>query len=127
MLMREATRHIVVFIYWMAWEQAARGGLAGWLRGVTRPGTTAQRSGGCSAPRRGRPANDGRDFSATQASVFLEGFTSRSSSRSVAPNTTGARGSSTLICCNQFLPRLAANHPHGLGWAAGSCGREERV
>src|SRR6185436_13833729 len=76
MLMREETRHIVFFINWMAWQQALSGRGAPWLRGMN-----AARHY-CRAilrllgtVRRGRHANDGKDFSATQASVFLDGFT----------------------------------------------------
>jgi hypothetical protein len=76
MLMREETRHIVFFINWMAWQQAARGRLAGWLRGANAARYYGRAIGRLLATvRRGRRANDGRDFSATQASVFLEGFT----------------------------------------------------
>ena len=76
MLIREETRHIVFFINWMAWQQASRGALAGWLRGVTAARYYGRAIGRLlGTVRRGRRANDGRDFSATQASVFLEGFT----------------------------------------------------
>jgi hypothetical protein len=76
MLIREETRHIVFFINWMAWQQASRGVLADWLRGVTAARYYGRAIGRLlGTVRRGRRANDGRDFSATQASVFLEGFT----------------------------------------------------
>jgi hypothetical protein len=78
MLMREETRHIVFFVNWMAWQQAARGRIAGWLRGANATHYYCRAIGRLVGTiRRGRQANDGRDFSATQASVFLDGFTFR--------------------------------------------------
>src|SRR5207302_9296818 len=78
MLMREETRHIVFFINWMAWHQAAQGRVAGWLRGVNAARYYGRAIGRLLVTvRRGRQANDGRDFSATQAGVCLEGFTLR--------------------------------------------------
>lgn len=76
MLMREETRHIVFFINWMAWQQSASGRIAGWLRGANAARYYCRAIGRLIGTiRRGRQANDGKDFSATQASVFLEGFT----------------------------------------------------
>jgi hypothetical protein len=77
-LMYEETRHIVFFVNWMAYHEMRRGHASAWRRGLTslryyyralkRLVGTAQR---------GAKLNDGKDFSATQASVFLEGFTFR--------------------------------------------------
>jgi hypothetical protein len=75
-LMYEETRHIVFFINWMAWREAQRGRGAAWLRGGTSLwyyGRALRRLAG--TIRRGADVNDGKDFSATQASVFLDGFT----------------------------------------------------
>ena len=77
-LMYEETRHIVFFINWMAWREVRRGRGAAWRRALTALrfyGRAARRLLG--TVRQGQKANDGRDFSATQASVFLEGFTFR--------------------------------------------------
>jgi hypothetical protein len=77
-LIHEETRHIVFFINWMAWQQVASGRGAQWLRGVTAARYYCRAVGRLlGTVRRGRRANDGRDFSATQASVFLDGFTFR--------------------------------------------------
>jgi hypothetical protein len=77
-LMYEETRHIVFFINWMAYQQAQRGffaratlplvSLRYYVRAFKRMAGTA---------RRGAEKNDGREFAATQASVFLDGFTFR--------------------------------------------------
>jgi hypothetical protein len=77
-LMYEETRHIVFFVNWMAYNQAQKGALAKlmlpftdfryYMRALGRMVGTAKR---------GKELNDGKEFSATQASVFLDGFTFR--------------------------------------------------
>jgi hypothetical protein len=77
-LIHEETRHIVFFINWMAWQQVIGGRGAPMLRGATAAHYYARAIGRLlGTVWRGRGANDGKDFSATQASVFLEGFTFR--------------------------------------------------
>jgi hypothetical protein len=77
-LMFEETRHIVFFVNWMAYEQARRG----WLSNLATPFVNlwfymraANRMAGVA--KRGADMNDGKEFSATQASVFLDGFNFR--------------------------------------------------
>lgn len=77
-LMYEETRHIVFFVNWMAFNQARRGIIARsvlplvslryYFRAFRRMAGVA---------RRGAEKNDGREFTATQAGVFLDGFTFR--------------------------------------------------
>ncbi|MGA7261236.1 MAG: hypothetical protein WA709_26270 [Stellaceae bacterium] len=130
MLMREETRHIVFFINWMAWEQAARGAIAGRLRGLNAAlyyGRAIGRLLG--TVRRGRRANDGRDFSATQASVFLEGFTLRGFvEECCVEHDRRMREFAPDLLQPRFLPRLAAIVLAGLRLGSGfRAVREERV
>jgi hypothetical protein len=77
-LMYEETRHIVFFVNWMAWREVRQGRAAAWRRGLTSLrfyGRAARRLLG--TVRQGQRANDGRDFSTTQASVFLDSFSFR--------------------------------------------------
>jgi hypothetical protein len=109
MLMREETRHIVFFVNWMAWQQAARGRFAGWLRGANAARHYGRAIGRLLATvRRGRLANDGRDFSATQASVFLDGFTFRSFvEECCAEHERRMREFAPDLLQPRFLPRVA--------------------
>jgi hypothetical protein len=77
-LMYEETRHIVFFINWMAYTQARRG----WVARTMLPLTSLRyyvRAGRRMAglARRGKELNDGKNFAATQVSVFLNGFNFR--------------------------------------------------
>jgi hypothetical protein len=77
-LMFEETRHIVFFVNWMAWREAQRGRGAAWLRAATSLWFYARAIGRLAGTiRRGAKVNDGKNFAATQASVFLDGFTFR--------------------------------------------------
>jgi hypothetical protein len=129
-LIREETRHIVFFINWMAWQQASRGGLVGWLRGVTAAWYYGRAIGRLlGTVRRGRRANDGRDFSATQASVFLEGFTLPSFvEECCVEHERRMREFHPDLLKPSLLPRLAAIALTGLRLGRGvRAVREERV
>jgi hypothetical protein len=125
-LMLEETRHIVFFINWMAWQEAIDGHRSGawralvsaryYARAICRPIGTV---------RRGRKENDGRDFSATQASVFLDGFTFRRFvEECYAENARRMADFHADLLRPRFLPALAATALSGLrllpGRAAGN-------
>jgi len=75
-LMFEETRHIVFFINWMAWREARAG--RAWRRHLTALRYYGRALGRLlGTVRRGRQVNDGRDFSATQANLFLDDVTFR--------------------------------------------------
>ena len=76
--MYEETRHIVFFINWMAYTEAQRG----WVARTALPLTSFRyymRAVGrmIGLARRGKELNDGKNFAATQVSVFLDGFNFR--------------------------------------------------
>lgn len=77
-LMYEETRHIVFFVNWMAYTQARKGVLARMVMPLTDFRFYMRALGRLvGTARRGKELNDGQEFSATQASVFLDGFTFR--------------------------------------------------
>ena len=108
-LIHEETRHIVFFINWMAWQQVARGRGAPWRRGAAAARYYSRAMGRLfGTVWRGRGANDGRDFSATQASVFLDGFTFRGFVEECrAEHARRMKDFDPELLQPHFLPRLA--------------------
>jgi hypothetical protein len=108
-LMYEETRHIVFFVNWMAWREVQRGRGFGWMRAATALwyyGRALRRLLG--TVRQGQRANDGRDFSATQASVFLDGFTFRRFVEDCyAENARRMADFDADLLRPEFLPRLS--------------------
>jgi hypothetical protein len=109
-LMHEENRHIVFFVNWMAWEQARRGRGAPWLRSVIAARYYCRAIGRLlGTVRRGQAANGGKDFSATEASVFLDGFSFRSLvEECCAEHTRRMEAFDPDLLQPRFLPRLAA-------------------
>jgi hypothetical protein len=121
-LIHEETRHIVFFINWMAWHQVARGRGTRWQRGATATHYYARAiSRLLGTVRRGRGANDGKDFSATQAGVFLDGFTFRGFvAECCAEHARRMKEFDPELLQPHFLPRLAGIALAGLRPAAGA-------
>jgi len=115
-LMLEETRHIVFFVNWMAWQEAVRGRGAGWWRALVSArfyGRAIRRL--VLTIRQGQKANDGKDFSATQASVFLDGFTFRRFvEECYAENARRMADFETDLLRPRFLPSLARAALSGL-------------
>jgi hypothetical protein len=115
-LMFEETRHIVFFINWMAWQEARRRGGARWLRGAIALYYYARAIGRLlGTVRRGRSANDGKDFSATQAGIFLDGFTFRRFVEACySENARRMADFQTDLLRPRFLPALAGTALSGM-------------
>jgi len=77
-LMYEETRHIVFFINWMAYTEARQGWLARTMLPLTSLHYYLRAIGRMiGLARRGKELNDGKNFAATQVSMFLDGFNFR--------------------------------------------------
>lgn len=109
MLMYEETRHIVFFINWMAYSEAQRGWLARrllpvvsfhyYMRAVRRMMQLAKR---------GKGLNDGKNFAATQVSMFLDGFNFRRFLEDCySENRRRMSGFEPELLTPSFLPQLA--------------------
>jgi len=108
-LMYEETRHIVFFINWMAYRQVQQGKGSRWRRAAAslRFYTRALKRL-IGTARRGAQVSDGKDFSATQASLFLEGFTFRRFLEDCyAENARRMSVMEADLLRSSFLPKLA--------------------
>jgi hypothetical protein len=119
-LMHEENRHIVFFVNWMAWQQARRGRGAAWLRSTVAAAYYGRAIGRLlGTVRRGQAANDGKDFSATEASVFLDGFSVRGLvEECCAEHARRMNEFDRDLLQPRFLPRLASVALAGLRVAA---------
>lgn len=108
MLMLEETRHIVFFINWMAWRetQHGRSALLRHANSLRFYGRALGRLAG--AVRRGQQESEGREFSATEVSQFLEGLTfHRFVEECHNENARRMRAFDTALLQPRFLPLLA--------------------
>ncbi len=108
MLMFEETRHIVFFINWMAWRETQhhRGGLLRHANSLRFYSRAIGRLAG--AVRRGQKESEGREFSTTEVSQFLEGLTfQRFVEECHNENARRMRAFDTALLQPRFLPLLA--------------------
>lgn len=128
-LLREETRHIVFFVNWMAWHQASRGrGAAWWRAAVSAHYYTSAISRLAATIHRGRDVNAGRDFSATQAGVFLDGFTLRGLLEAcVAEHARRMADFDPALLRPCLLPRTGGAVLAGLRLAAAGPGRRRHA
>lgn len=108
-LMFEETRHIVFFINWMAWRERRHGRGFSWLRNANALRFYGRAIGRLvGTVRRGQKENDGRDFSATQVSMFLDGFSFRGFvEECYRENTRRMSIFDPTLLQPRFMPRLA--------------------
>jgi hypothetical protein len=108
-LMYEETRHIVFFVNWMAWQAVRQGQGSSWRRALTTLRfyyRALHRMIG--TIRRGQDVNDGRDFAATQANVFLQDFTfPRFLTHCYAENNRRMASFDAGLLRPSFMPALA--------------------
>ena len=108
-LMYEETRHIVFFINWMAYDEVQRG----WLARSVSPLTSLRYYMGAlrrlmGLAQRGKGANDGKNFAATQVGMFLDGFNFRRFLEDCyAENTRRMSAFEPELLRPSFLPQLA--------------------
>jgi hypothetical protein len=109
LLMLEETRHIVFFINWMAWRERQHGRGVALLRSANALRYYARAIGRLAGTvRRGQKENDGRDFSATQASMFLDGFSFRTFvEECYLENARRMAAFDPALLQPRFMPRLA--------------------
>jgi hypothetical protein len=108
-LMYEETRHIVFFINWMAYTEAQRG----WARRMISPLVSfryymraMQRLIGLA--KLGKAQNDGKNFAATQVSMFLDGFNFRRFLEDCySENSRRMSAFDPALLRPSFLPQLA--------------------
>ncbi|HTV45023.1 MAG TPA: hypothetical protein VMF05_06870 [Stellaceae bacterium] len=110
LLMHEENRHIVFFVNWMAWDQTRRGQGRAWLRSAIAAGYYGRAIGRLlGTVRRGRAMNGGREFSATEAQVFLDGFSLRGLiEECCAEHARRMRAFDPDLLQPRLLPRLGA-------------------
>ena len=115
-LMHEENRHIVFFVNWMAWEQTRRGRGMAWLRSAIAARYYCRAIGRLiGTVRRGRAANGGQDFAATEAGVFLDGFSARALVEECCAEYSRRMGMfDPDLLQPRFLPRLAGLMMAGL-------------
>jgi len=115
-LMFEETRHIVFFINWMAWRETQRGRGLSLLRNANSLRFYGRAIGRLiGTVRRGQDQNDGQDFSATQASMFLEGFSFRGFVEECYRENARRMGAfDPGLLQPRFMPRLADTALSGL-------------
>ena len=121
-LMHEETRHIVFFVNWMALREVRHGRASSVLRGVTSLRyyiRAFRRMAG--TVRKGQEGGDGKNFAATQASVFLDGFNFRSFLEDCyAENRRRMDGFDEHLLRPQFLPAMTNVALSGLRlWSLG--------